>query len=522
MRPLEGSERAPMPGAKDVGAANPGERLEVSLLLRRRNAGAFADRATRLHRGGQDQAILSRSAYAQEFGAEPRDIAAVERFAQANDLAVASSDAATRTVVLSGTVMKFEAAFGVSLRRFEHADGVYRGRTGPVCLPPELEGAVQAVLGLDDRPQARPHFRIRQAGARAVRAGAAATSFTPLQLAQLYDFPDGTGAGQCIGIIELGGGFRPQDLKTWFGEVGVSPAPSVIAVSVDHAKNSPAGDPNSADGEVLLDIEVVGALAPQAKIAVYFAPNTDAGFLDALTAAVHDTVHSPSVISISWGGPESSWTSQAMTALDEALQSAAAMGLTVCVACGDNGSGDGQPGENVDFPASSPHALACGGTSIQANGEAIASEVVWDELAAGGGATGGGVSTVFATPAWQQDLTAARTTGGARALAFRGVPDVAGDADPQTGYQVLVDGQSMVIGGTSAVAPLWAGLIARINGATGKAAGLIQPSLYAAPAACRDITSGTNGAFAAAKGWDACTGLGSPDGAKLAKVLSLT
>jgi kumamolisin len=268
----------------------------------------------------------------------------------------------------------------------------------------------------------------------------------------------------------------------------------------------------------MLDIEVSASVAPGAKIVVYFAPNTDQGFIDAVSSAVHDTTNKPSVISISWGGPESSWTTQAMTALDAACQSAAALGITVTVAAGDNGSSDGATGNNVDFPASSPHALACGGTKLIGSGSTITSEVVWNEQASGEGATGGGVSNVFALPSWQANAhvpAASASTGG------RGVPDVCGDADPVTGYQVRVDGQSLVIGGTSAVAPLWAGLIALNNQQNGKSAGFIQPQIYAAKAASafNDIVSGNNGAFSAGPGWDACTGLGSPIGSKLIALL---
>jgi kumamolisin len=270
----------------------------------------------------------------------------------------------------------------------------------------------------------------------------------------------------------------------------------------------------------MLDIEVVGSIAPGAKIAVYFAPNTDAGFLDAITTAIHDTTNNPSVISISWGGPESTWTSQSMTAMDEAFQAAANLGITVCVASGDSGSSDGvsDGADHVDFPASSPFALACGGTSLTASQSGIASETVWND-GSSGGASGGGVSSFFALPSWQQGLSALKTGGTRVALTMRGVPDVCGDADPDTGYDVRVDGSDTVIGGTSAVAPLWAALIARINSATGKPAGYINPQLYQNPGDLRDITQGNNGDFAAQPGWDACTGLGSPNGGPLAGLL---
>ena len=347
-------------------------------------------------------------------------------------------------------------------------------------------------------------------------------SFTPVQVGKLYGFPAGaTAAGETIGIIELGGGYKPADLQTYFTALGL-PVPNVTAVSVDKGKNKPS-NANSADGEVMLDIEVCAAVAPGANIVVYFAPNTDQGFIDAITHAVHDTTHKPGVISISWGGPESTWTGQSMTALDQACQAAAALGVTITVASGDDGSTDGvtDGANHTDFPASSPHVLACGGTKLVAPNGSIASEVVWNELAAKEGAGGGGVSTVFPLPTWQSkaNVPPASANGGGR-----GVPDVSGDADPVSGYQVRVDGQNMVIGGTSAVAPLWAGLIALANKHNGGTAGFVNPALYAAGAnACRDITQGNNGGFNAGPGWDACTGLGSPVGAGvIAAVASVT
>jgi len=234
---------------------------------------------------------------------------------------------------------------------------------------------------------------------------------------------------------------------------------------------------------------------------------------------VHDTTNKPSVISISWGGPESSWTAQSLAALDAACQSAAALGITITVAAGDDGSTDGGTGNNVDFPASSPHVLACGGTKLVASGATISSEVVWNELASQEGATGGGVSNVFPLPSWQANANVPASSASAGG---RGVPDVAGDADPNAGYTIRVDGETMVIGGTSAVAPLWAGLIAVANQQLGKPVGFVQPALYAAKAATAfsDITQGNNGAFSAGPGWDACTGLGSPIAEKLIPLLA--
>jgi kumamolisin len=521
-QPLKGSERQALRGAQAVGKADPTERLEVSVVLRRSNADGLNDRVSKLARREQAGEHLTREAFAEQFGAHDDDIAAVRKFAREHNLAVVQEHAGRRTMVLSGTVAQFNSAFGVDLQQFEYPGGSYRGRTGPVQIPEELQGKVEAVLGLDNRPVAKPHFRThRPSGNVHWHADTGnTTSFTPLQIASAYNFPAGGGQGQCVAIIELGGGERTADLTTYFSGLGLAHGPKVTVISVDHGKNHPTGDPNGPDGEVMLDIEVVGAVAPQAKIAVYFAANTDAAFLDAITTAIHDKTNKPSVISISWGGPEANWTPQSMTAFDAAFQDAATMGITVCVASGDNGSSDGMTdgANHVDFPASSPHALACGGTNLQISGTAITSETVWND-GGGGGAGGGGVSGFFALPAWQDGLQVKLTSGASSALSKRGVPDVCGNADPASGYDVRVDGNDTVVGGTSAVAPLWAALIARINARHGKAAGFINPKLYATPGALRDITVGNNGSFAAVKGWNAATGLGSPIGPKVEAAL---
>ena len=514
---LKGSERTPVEGAQVLAPADPKERLEVSMIVRRCTRTALQTRVAKLAAGNRSVGFLSREEFAEEHGADPCDLGKVRKFAAAHHLIVVQEHAARRTVVLSGTVEQFSNAFSIQMQRFAHSGGTYRGRMGAIQLPVELDGIVEAVLGLDNRPQAKPHFRVRPtADGQKNQAGATASvSFTPTQVASLYGFPSGTGAGQCVAIIELGGGYRPADLQAYFAELDVA-SPKVSAVSVDHGNNTPTGDANGPDGEVMLDIEVLGSIVPAANIAVYFGPNTDAGFLDAVTTAIHDMKNRPSVISISWGGAESAWTAQAMTAMDDAFQAAAAMGITVCVASGDSGSTDGvsDGNDHVDFPASSPYALSCGGTSLQANQTAITSEVVWND-GANGGASGGGISSFFPTPGWQMGKKATQRGGTSIALTRRGVPDVAGDADPETGYNVRIDGTNIVIGGTSAVAPLWAGLIARINQTSGTSAGFLNPMLYSKPQALRDIISGSNGDFEAAIGWDACTGLGTPNGAAL-------
>jgi len=506
---LPGSEKAAAPTAVTRKPTPPRSKLTVSVIIKRKQALKINGRSGR----ASGPVRVTRVEYRKQHAADPDAVALVRAFAREFNLKVEAdpSLAMRRTVRLTGTARDMQRAFGVVLEQ-KTIDGVeYRLREGGIHLPSSLINSVHAVLGLDNRPQATPHFRVRRPNVEAV-------SYTPVQVAQAYQFPaTATGAGQTIGIIELGGGFRQSDITAYFKSLGL-PAPTVVAVAVDGGKNAPS-TASGADAEVMLDIEVSVAVAPGAKVAVYFAPNTDQGFIDAVTTAVHDTTNKPSVISISWGGPESSWTQQSLTALDAACQSAAALGITITVAAGDNGASDGGTGNNVDFPASSPHVLACGGTTLEANGANIVSEVVWNEMASNEGATGGGVSSVFALPSWQvkSNVPASGTSTGGR-----GVPDVAGNADPSTGYSIRVDGQTMVIGGTSAVAPLWAGLIAVANQQLGTTVGLVQPAIYAAKASSdfNDITQGNNGAFSAGPGWDACTGLGSPIASKLIPLLA--
>jgi kumamolisin len=497
---LSGSAKSALPGSERVGDLPAEEQIEVSIYLHPRNAvpatvEAFAK-------------PMTREAFAAKHGADPADIDKVTKYARAKGLTVVETDAARRLVILSGTQAAFAKAFAVDLARYTHNGVQYRGRTGTIGVAAEIADAVQAVVGFDTRPIAKPAIR--------PLTGVPTTNFTGADLAKLYDFPDGDGEGEAIALIELGGGYKTADLKTYFKALGVSP--SVAAVAVDKAKNKPTGTLNGPDGEVVLDIEVVGAIAPMAKIFVYFAPNTDQGFLDAVTQAVHDKTRKPSVVSISWGSPESQWTAQSMQTMSQAFQDAAALGVSVCVAAGDNGSSDGLTDNlaHADFPASSPYALGCGGTRLDAGGGAIKDEIVWNETS--GGATGGGISDVFDLPGYQTSAGVPPSVNPGGRVG-RGVPDVSGNADPQTGYKVRGDGQDSVFGGTSAVAPLWAGLIAILNQKLGKPVGFLHPVLYANQAAFRDITSGNNGGYQAGKGWDACTGLGSPNGAALLAAL---
>ncbi len=329
------------------------------------------------------------------------------------------------------------------------------------------------------------------------RAATAPRALTALQVAAAYQFPAATGRGQTIALIELGGGYTPADLDLYFHGLDL-PTPTVRVITVDGGSNQPGSD---ADTEVLLDIQIAGAVAPGAEIVVVFAPNTDRGFLDAVDAAID---LNPCAISISWGGPETSWPRTSMLALDRAFAKGQAAGIVVLAAAGDAGANDGTPKPVADFPASSPHVVACGGTRLTLTSTgAWQSERVWNDGASSAG--GGGYSALFPRPDWQ--------TGNSRL--WRGIPDISGNADPVSGYRIIVDGQEMVVGGTSAVAPLMAGLVARLVELGGRPALPLPAAFYAWPNDFTDTILGGNNGWNAAVGWDPTSGLGSPVGSRL-------
>ena len=475
-----------------MAAVPPDERIEISLYLKPLHGTA-----------GTTPAALARDRATQHAD----DIAQVREFAKAAGLDVTDVEPGRRLVRLAGSAARMEAAFRTKLHHCHDGARTFRARSGMLSLPENLHGIVEAVLGLDTRPVAQPRSIIRP-------AASTAASFLPNAVGAFYNYPSSvTGAGQCIGLIELGGGYNEADNVAAFRAMGLA-APTVVAVPVDGGANAPKPD-TGADGEVALDIQVAGGVAPGARIAVYFTPNTDAGFVDAITAAAHDAANKPSVLSISWGSAEANWTAQAMTTMTSALQDAAGLGISVFVAAGDNlatdGVSDGKA--HVDFPASSPWAIGCGGTLIAVTGQKIAKETVWNEGSSG---TGGGISDVYPVPDFQADAKLPKSVNDGHA--GRGVPDVAGDADPNSGYVVVLSGERQVVGGTSAVAPLWAGLAALVNEKAAKPAGFFLPVLYKNASALKAITHGNNEpsgstiGYAAGAGWNACTGLGVPDG----------
>lgn len=501
---LKGTEHASLPGARAIGPSDPHQIVEVSVVLKHRNHLPKADEHDR---------VLNHHDFAKTHGADPAHVDKIKNFARENNLQALErgDEVLRRTVVLAGTAAAMEKAFAVELNEFEYEDGSYRGFAGAVQIPEDFASFVGGVFGLDDRPAAHPHFRFRNTN-RAFGARASNVAYNPAQLAKLYAFPkDANGAGQTIGFIELGGGYRPIDIRNYFQNLDLQP-PAVKCICVDHANNR-ASSPNSADAQVMLDIEVAGTVAPGMGAAMYFAPNTERGFQDAVSTAIHDQLNKPCVLVIGWGNAEINWTQQSMENFDRAAQEAALLGITICAASGDLGASNGiQDGRShANFPASSPHVLAIGGTRIAASNGAIEVETAWYDGPHGGG-SGGGYSTVFTRPSWQAAEVA---------QSGRGIPDVAANADPETGYNILVDGHQEIAGGTSPAASLWAGLVVLLNQKLNRHVGFVNPALYSIDQTrgFRDITMGGNGTYASTHGWDPVTGLGSPLGAQLLQAL---
>jgi kumamolisin len=370
---------------------------------------------------------------------------------------------------------------------------------------PTTAGAVAGIhsyLHTARRPNCKPYFKPRKTVLTARAATAAAGPWDVPALCAAYNWPADLAGGGVIAIVELGGGWVQSDMDQFFGSIG-QPVPLITDVSVDGTKNSPDPSPDGPDGEVALDIEVAAAAyyvatGQRATIRVYWAQD----IAPAVRAATADGC---AVCSISWGADEANWGPQAGQDMEQAAADATAAGMIVFAASGDNDSSDGGPNPaNVDLPASAPHIIGCGGTNKTAT-----TETVWnnDPGSPSGEGTGGGYSTLFKPlPDWQ--IGAPNGPG-------RMVPDVSADADPNTGYNIVLHGAQVTFGGTSAVAPLYAGLFA----AFGTKLGFITPELYLNQVCFNDITDGDNGAFRAQRGPDPCSGIGSPIGTRLARLL---
>lgn len=459
--------------------------------------------------------------------AHTEDVVSVSRWANTAGLRVRRLGGAANTLDVSGSVGALARAFSVTVERWVERDlrtgavRIYRDHRDELSIPRGLDGIVTAALGLSNRPVARPRLAVLPRGV------AAPYSYTPEQVAEIYDFPvlpeGGANTRITVGIAELGGAVLRADLAAFTAR---NPRLRIVEEAV-HGWG-PLSDPFGPDTEVALDWQVIAGVlarcAPQAEvqIVIKYAPNTDRGFTN-LEAAFATDGRDYSAVSTSWGAPEGLWTPAAMDAMDRAFQLGAVRGIVHSVAAGDNGSTDARHDghQHADHPASAPNAVGCGGTRLFADGGQRIREEAWNELRVGQGASGGGVSAHFAIPRHQL-AAGIRPVGVDSGVEGRGVPDVAGNADPLTGYVIHHRGVDSVVGGTSAVAPLWTVLFALIAASNDHRLGNVLPELYAArERAFTDINTGDNGAYPAHVGWDAVTGLGVPLGRALRAGLSL-
>jgi kumamolisin len=546
---LADSDRVPRRGARVVEVA-PADRTKTVTVYVRRDPSAEPlpdpdqlamtppkqrPRPSSLRAGADDQDLQKvRAFYEQEHGLNVEDV-----------------NRAAGSILFSGAVENLSHAFRVALHRYAYTDRyghrrTYEGREGAIFIPKQLEGIITAVVGLDDRPLGL-NLLNRRSGQTLELTGSTAPAiprgvFLPTKLGDLYGFPAGTdGEGQCIAVLAFNGatppgiasgGYQRDALQTYFQDVLHQPLPEITDVVVHGPGNDPGRDDEAAarqgdtTGEIMLDLQIVGALAPKARIVVYFSVFSEQGWVDVINRIVTDTENQPSVISCSYGNPEdalgSAWTRMTTKQVDKALALAARGNISICCASGDDGSRD-QASDlraHADFPASSPYVLGVGGTRLVSSNGSIAAETVWND--GPGDATGGGISSLFPLPAWQ-DNAHVPPSANLPHLPGRGVPDVAADADPQSGVLVIsVDGRHLQpVGGTSAAAPQWAALLARVNQKLGARVGFLNPLLYTrmTSGVLHDITVGSNGAYTARPGWDPCTGWGSPDGQKLLDVL---
>lgn len=527
-RALEGSELRHRHDARPLGKADEAERFKVTIVLRRRpGAPPIPDARHFLRTPPLERRRLSESEFAARYGAEPEEIERVADFAHRHGLTVDEANAARRTVIVSGTVRQFNASFNVELHNYEHEVRrsrrseprveVYRSYDGFIHVPADLAEIIVGVFGLDNR-------RITKRNA----ADPPNTNPIPMTtMPSLYGFPSNLAAGQTIAIFSEGG-FLASDIAANFP----SNPPSVLSIAVD----APNG--GYADGETTQDIFISASVAPGAQVAVYFTTYSQQGWVDLLARVIHPSPGDPicSVLSSSFyvsdgddaaslllEGIPTSW----ITAVSQIFEDAAIQNVTICIASGDTGAQsklfDGKA--HVQYPGSDPFVLAVGGTTIGNIVGTSCDEWAWNDNT---GASGGGISDYFPQPGYQVDANVpVSVNDGHRG---RGVPDVAANASPNSGYPFILNGlPGAIANGTSASAPLWAGLIAVLNAALGESVGFINPVIYALngagfrdivaePGAADNSFSGVHG-YPVTVRWDAVTGWGSPRGLVLLTAL---
>ncbi|MGO9340097.1 MAG: protease pro-enzyme activation domain-containing protein [Terracidiphilus sp.] len=530
---VPGSEPKIPADHKRLNPTSEDEQVKLTLILRRRKDGRAMRGLKEFSAKSIANPQVTHKNFADNHGADPGEMQRVQDFAHANGLEVVRTNPAARSVEVAGPASAINKAFAVELQDYQSPRGKYRSHTGPAALPGGIADVVEAVVGLNNRPVNAQHYATTGA---AIGSGDPPNTnpLTPQQVASLYNFPAGNGTGQTIGIYEMqigntGAGYTKSDLSQTMQAFGGNlTVPVPIDVPVNGVTNS-----GVSDGETGLDITVAAAIAQGATLAVYFTGGDTQSIVNALQAMIHPQAGQPqpTILSISYGwGPDDtadSFTSAEYTQLDQLFQDAANLNITVLVSSGDSGAHiESKTEAQASYPATEPWVIACGGTTICEVQNGTFNEYVWNDVGAGGpGATGGGVSnnSLFPLPSYQANASvpAQIRTG----FKGRGIPDVAGNASENAGYVQFINGQSQPVGGTSAVAPLYAGLIALINANLGRSVGFINPTLYSLPAATFSNIVGPPGpannsygkvkGYPATAGWNGCTGLGSVNGTAL-------
>jgi kumamolisin len=490
--------------AARTGAVSASKRIAVAISLTPRNDKSLdtfiADVSN--PRSSSYGRYLTKAQFAARFGRTDAEVKQVKEYLRAQGLTVGKVHSGNLLVDATGTAAQLEKAFGTKLSTWKDAKSgraFYANETAPT-LPTGIAGLVSDVTGLNNRAQ----LHHQATGTVAPRNGPGG-GYTPAQLKGGYNVSSTyTGSGQKIALLEFDG-FQQSNITKYDTNYSLgSPTPTVSKVD--------GGSGALGDGqvEVELDIEVLHAIAPKANVTVFEGPNSDAGEVDTYQAIVDSGIPTTS---ISWGASESQRTTSNINAVDAVFKAGAAEGLGFYAASGDDGSDDAGNGTTtVDYPASDPYVTGVGGTKLTVtSSNAFSKEVAWS----GGG---GGKSSVFKIPSWQTAVQ--KTAGGG----YRQVPDVSAHANPSPGVSIYSQGTWTSVGGTSAAAPEWAAFGALYNqqaAASGKAnLGFANPALYAAKGTgFHDITSGSNGAYSAATGWDFTSGWGSYNAATLAAKL---
>jgi kumamolisin len=553
-RSLANSEITPLPKARLIGKADANETVQVTVIVRRKQgAPPLPDQDYWMRTPPGRRKFLSPDEFAAQYGAEQKDIDTVADFGRSNGLTVLEAHAGRRSVILTGTVAQMNAAFGIDMQYYEAPSPrpsrytlgtgaaptqTYRGYSGAISLPQAVADLAEVVAGLDNRRTGGRNITWTDDDPPNI------STLTVPQVVTTYDFPNNSATGQMIGIVSMEGGYDPAEVTSYFHGLGRS-APTIIPRSVNGGAN------RGNDFETLQDICICATVAVGATIVVYFVAVTSPTPLGEYEAWVNllnrllvpeagETA--PPVMTSSYfltttdDGTEVSAPN--LNAISNMFQELATRGITFFISAGDKGSDDGAGNGkvNVQYPGSDPWVTSCGGTALGTDTNGALDETVWNDswtVTQGGitdtlcGATGGGVSDNFELPAWQNAAGVPPSFNDGKVR--RGVPDIAGNASPVSGYPMRGGGQPFNAGGTSAVAPLYAGLAACLNAVIGQPIGFLNPTLYAlGNRVCRDITYGNNlwcvsatpYFYSAGPGWDACTGWGVVNGFALLNALT--